>query len=52
MSTARDVLIPIVAIVPSIAAQTAAAASDPLGTVSTFSRPHDPPHLHSYSLLI
>jgi hypothetical protein len=52
VSTARDLLIPIVAIVPSFAAETMAAASNALGNVSTFTRPHDPPHLHSYSLLI
>jgi hypothetical protein len=52
VSTDRDLLIPISAIVPPFAAATPTAAADPLGSVSTFTRPHDPPHLHSYSLLI
>jgi hypothetical protein len=51
VSAARELLIPISAIVQSFATDTAA-ASDPLDTVSIFTRPHDPPHLHSYSLLI
>ena len=51
VSSARDLLVPFIAIVPSFAAEPAAAC-DPLRTVSTFTRPHDPPHLHSYSLLI
>jgi hypothetical protein len=52
VSAARELLIPITGIVQSSFAADTAAAADPIGTLSIFTRPHDPPHLHSYSLLI
>jgi hypothetical protein len=50
-SATRELLIAMIGIAPVFAAETAV-PSDRLGTASTFTRPHDPPHLHSYSLLI
>jgi hypothetical protein len=52
VSSARGLFITTVAIDSSFDASIAAHVSNLLGAVSAFTRPHDPPHLHSYSLLI
>lgn len=51
-SSARSADTPTAAIVPAFSTDAAAPASTPFNSVSPFTRPHDPPHLHSYSLLI
>jgi hypothetical protein len=43
---------PAVAIVAPAVIEAALSRVDSLNVVSAYKRPHDPPHLHTYSLLI
>jgi hypothetical protein len=52
LETARASSVLAIAIVPPLAARDAASSPVVLDSVSAFTRPHDPPYLHSYSLLI
>jgi hypothetical protein len=52
LASARSLLVTAVGIIPRLGGAIRPPMSAPLGTVSPFTRPHDPPHLHPYSLLI
>jgi hypothetical protein len=50
VSSARPLFAATVAGLPPLIPETT--TSDSVRSISAFTRPHDPPHLHSYSLLI
>jgi hypothetical protein len=50
LSSAHPVILPAILNVP--ASEASLVSYDPLNRESGFTRPHDPPHLHSFSLLI
>jgi hypothetical protein len=50
VSSARPLFVATVAVVPPLTIE--ASTSDSIRSISAFTRPHDPPHLHSYTLLI
>ena len=52
LSGTSSLVVTVVGIVPRFGIAIRPPMSAPLGTVSPFTRPHDPPHLHPYSLLI
>jgi hypothetical protein len=52
LSSTRALLLTTVAVVPLFGGATTPLASAAIDSVSSFTRPHDPPHLHPYNLLI